>query len=197
MFRNLEFLIFTHAHMPTDLDETGRVPLYWLDLCQVEWWTFSMHTYYVFCLQIGWWVPDSTNCRAQCVYAAYGICVKPLFQQAFMGQNIRIYHECEGRIEKSVWRIAVWHHEACRVMTSGDPEGQIFYPTLTRIMDSFSCSPLFFYLKISFQKSLNTLRCNFTWWRHLNITITSLDDNVREFQYNQWPDSLDKVAWVR
>ena len=39
---------------------------------------------------------------------------------------IRIYHECEGRIEKSVQRIAVWHHEACRVMTNGDPEGQIF-----------------------------------------------------------------------
>ena len=28
--------------------------------------------------------------------------------------NIRIYHECEGRIEKPVPRIAVWHHEACR-----------------------------------------------------------------------------------
>ena len=43
---------------------------------------------------------------------------------------IRIYHECEGRIEKSVPRIAVWHHEACRVMTNGDPEEQIFlsYP---------------------------------------------------------------------
>ena len=47
-----------------------------------------------------------------------------------MGENIRIYHECEGRIEKSVPRIAVWHHEACPVMTNGDPEGQIFlsYP---------------------------------------------------------------------
>ena len=40
--------------------------------------------------------------------------------------NIRIYQKCEGRIEKSVPRIAVWHHEACRVMTNGDPEGQIF-----------------------------------------------------------------------
>ena len=39
---------------------------------------------------------------------------------------IRIYHECEGRIEKSVPRITVWHHEACRVMTNGDPEGWIF-----------------------------------------------------------------------
>ena len=43
---------------------------------------------------------------------------------------IRIHHECEGRIEKSVPRIAVWHHEACRVMPNGDPEGRIFlsYP---------------------------------------------------------------------
>ena len=43
---------------------------------------------------------------------------------------IRIYHECEGRIEKSVPRITVWHHEACRVMINGDPEGGIFlsYP---------------------------------------------------------------------
>ena len=43
---------------------------------------------------------------------------------------IRIYHECEGRIEKPVRRITVWNHEACRVMTNGDPEEQIFlsYP---------------------------------------------------------------------
>ena len=43
---------------------------------------------------------------------------------------IRIYHECEGRIEKSVPKIAVWHHVAYRVMTNGDPEGRIFlfYP---------------------------------------------------------------------
>ena len=38
----------------------------------------------------------------------------------------RIYHECEGRIEKSFLRITIWHHEACRVMTNGDPRGQIF-----------------------------------------------------------------------
>ena len=39
---------------------------------------------------------------------------------------IRIYHECESRIEKSVPRIAVWHHEACRVTTNGDPGVRIF-----------------------------------------------------------------------
>ena len=73
------------------------------------------------------------------------------------GHIIRIYHECEGRIEKSVPRISVWNHEACRVMTNGDFEGR---------MDSFSCSPLFIFIylfiylficfKISFQKSPNS-----------------------------------------
>ena len=43
---------------------------------------------------------------------------------------IRIYHECEGMIEKIVPRIAVWHHEACQLMTNGDLKGRIFlsYP---------------------------------------------------------------------
>ena len=40
--------------------------------------------------------------------------------------DIRINHECEGGIEKSVLRITVWHHEACRVMTNSDQEGWIF-----------------------------------------------------------------------
>ena len=56
--------------------------------------------------------------------------------------GIRIYHECEGGIEKSVARITNWHHEAYRVMTKGDREGWIFYPIHTQIMDSFSCSLL-------------------------------------------------------
>ena len=33
---------------------------------------------------------------------------------------------CEGGIEKSVFRITDWNHEACRAMTNGDHEGQIF-----------------------------------------------------------------------
>ena len=46
------------------------------------------------------------------------------------GKIIRIYHECEGKIEKSIPKITVWHHQACLVMTNGDPEVQIFlsYP---------------------------------------------------------------------
>ena len=45
-------------------------------------------------------------------------------------RNVRIHHECEGRTEKSIPRIAIWYHEACLVMTNNDPEGQIFlsYP---------------------------------------------------------------------
>ena len=41
---------------------------------------------------------------------------------------IRTYHECEGRIEKSVPRIVIWHHEACWVMTNGYSEGRILLP---------------------------------------------------------------------
>ena len=44
----------------------------------------------------------------------------------FSVPNIRIHPACEGGIEKFALRIAVWHHEACRVMTNGDHEGRIF-----------------------------------------------------------------------
>ena len=50
---------------------------------------------------------------------------------------IRILHECEGGIEKSVPRITDWHHEACQVMKTVITRDGFFYPTLTRIMDSF------------------------------------------------------------
>ena len=41
-------------------------------------------------------------------------------------KHIRISYDCESRIVKSVLRITVWHHEACRVMANGDPEGRVF-----------------------------------------------------------------------
>ena len=77
------------------------------------------------------------------------------------GQAIRIYHKCEGRIEKSVPRITVCHHKACRVMTNGNLERRIFlsYPHTN---NGFFFLLIVFFLKINFQKSLNTLRCNFT-----------------------------------
>ena len=41
---------------------------------------------------------------------------------------IRTHYECRAEIGISVPRITVWHHDACRVMRTGDPEGQSFYP---------------------------------------------------------------------
>ena len=40
---------------------------------------------------------------------------------------IRIYHECEGEIEKSIPRTTDWIQvaSACQVMTNGDREGMI------------------------------------------------------------------------
>ena len=58
--------------------------------------------------------------------------------------NIRIYPEWEGGIEKSVARITVWNQEACRVMTAMNMKDRFFYSILTQITDSFSCSPLTF-----------------------------------------------------
>ena len=47
-----------------------------------------------------------------------------------------IHHECESFKEKSVLRITVWHHEACRVMTNGDSEGRIClsYPQINNTL---------------------------------------------------------------
>ena len=57
---------------------------------------------------------------------------------------IKIYHECEGRIEKSLPRITDWHPKACRVMTSGDREGQIF------LSHTHTKNGIFFLLPIDF-----------------------------------------------
>ena len=61
---------------------------------------------------------------------------------------MRIYHESEGRIEKSFMMITVRHHEACRVMTNGDPERRIFlsYPH-TNNGFFFLLTTVFFILK--------------------------------------------------
>ena len=71
------------------------------------------------------------------------LCLKYHRMQRYI---IRIYHECEDRIEKSVLRIAVWHHEACRVMTNGDPEGQIFLSYPHRNNGFFFLAPHCFFL---------------------------------------------------
>ena len=72
--------------------------------------------------------------------------------------NIRIHHECEGGIEKSVGRITDLHHEAC--------EGQIFlsHPkTNNGFFFMLTIKYLILYWKKhekDFQKILITLRCD-------------------------------------
>ena len=44
---------------------------------------------------------------------------------------------------KSVTRITVRHHEACRVMPKVSPSDGFFYSHLTPMIDTFSCTPRF------------------------------------------------------
>ena len=102
-------------------------------------------------------------------------------------KNIRIYHEYEGRIEESLLRIAVRHHEACRVVTKGDPDGQIFL--------SYSHPNNEFFFLLTFRYDILFLKKDPRISKYeelrqaimtsVNITMTSLGDHVREFQYNQ------------
>ena len=118
---------------------------------------FATGDIYLFPLHVAWNFLGSRSCGPSfnCLLNILNCIV---VGTCFHRDNIRIYHECEGRIEKSVPRIAVWHHEACRVMTNGDPERQIFlsYPNTNN--GFFFLLTNVFYLKISFQKSLNMLR---------------------------------------
>ena len=84
-----------------------------------------------------------------------------LFEHSLVPYEIiRIYHECEDGIEKSVPRITDWYDEACHLMTTGDREGPIFlshphknngfFFLLTSILEK---------LGKDIQKILNMLRC--------------------------------------
>ena len=90
--------------------------------------------------------------------------------QILSGKSIRIYHECEGRIEKPVSRITLWHHkaseksiprinlwhqESSQVMLNGDPEGGIFlsYPHMNNGF-FFLLTTVFFNFEISFHAKM-------------------------------------------
>ena len=95
--------------------------------------------------------------------------------------SIRVYHMCEAWIEKPIQRVTVWHHEACQMMTNGDPEwGFFFYSTLTQMVDFLIALHLIshFYFKIN--SFLNGIT-----WCHVDNTMTSFANHVREFQFSQ------------
>ena len=96
-----------------------------------------------------------------------------------INNDIRIYHECEGRIEKSIPRITVWHHEACGVMTNGNPEGWIFlsFPHTNNGL-FFLLTTVFIYL---FQNKLPEVP----------------EYAKMQFHMMTLLDILGKVAWVR
>ena len=81
-------------------------------------------------------------------------------------------------MEKLVRRITDWYHEACRVKTIGDPEGQIFlsHPHTNR----FLC-----FKRLPEVPQYAEMRHDMIVMTHFNITMMSLDDHAREFQYNQ------------
>ena len=79
-------------------------------------------------------------------------------------KNVRIHHEYEGGIRKSVPRIIVWHYEACRVMTKGNQGGQIFrsHPhTNNEFFFLLTINTTFYVIKGS-QKFVNMLKYNIT-----------------------------------
>ena len=55
---------------------------------------------------------------------------------------IRILHECEVLIEKSVPRDTVWHHEAPLSDAKLDPRDRFADQYLKLMIDSFSCTPM-------------------------------------------------------
>ena len=96
-------------------------------------------------------------------------------------------NKLEGRIEKSVPRIAVWHHEACWLMTNGDPEGLIFlsYPHTSNGFFFLLTTVfyLFMYFEIRSQRSLNASRCNFTGWRYFTSWVKKNMGKIRFFHH--------------
>ena len=103
----------------------------------------------------------------------------PLTYSVCFNDNIRIYHECKDKIAKSIPWVAVWHHEACRVMTNGELEGGIF---LSCPHTNFLLTTVFIFVFIYF--ILNMLS-EYPEYDKMRICMMTLID------------VLGKIAWVR
>ena len=104
--------------------------------------------------------------------------------------NIRICHECEVWIDKSVPRVTVWHHEALPSDAKQWPEGQICRSIpLTNdrffFLHTFLCkslNKLQFYLKIR-----HTFTSAILFWRHFMALLwRALATMLRDVHYNQY-----------
>ena len=116
-------------------------------------------------------------------------------------KNIRILHECEVRIENSVPRVTVWHHEALPSDAKQWTRGTEF-----SIHTEHWCWILFlayFWFRIFYFKS--SIHCRTQWrWRRTFLKLRSLwhrcDVNLttklHDVLYNQCkPDSHEKVLF--
>ena len=55
---------------------------------------------------------------------------------------IRIFHECEVLIEKSVPRVTVWQHKVLTSIAKLYPRARFLDQYLTLMIDSCSCTPM-------------------------------------------------------
>ena len=114
-----------------------------------------------------------TNCKL--------ISINSFYNRSILRDCIVKKRNCE--IEKPVLGITLWHHEAFQVMIYGDSEGWIFQSHPHTLNNGlFSCLPLnsaFLFVSSKWCRQVK-LHDDVT-----NITMTSLDDHVPDFQYNQ------------
>ena len=82
----------------------------------------------------------SVNCNVQLQFNHHSNKIYLVCTSTF--ENIRIHHDCEGRIEKSVRKITAWHHEAYRVMPNGESRGTDFLSHPHTYNGLLSCSSL-------------------------------------------------------
>ena len=149
------------------------------------------------------WIDVRPACGYSFFYLSHGLVRVCEIELSHMGKNngnsylvcekIRNHHECEGGLEKSIPMITDWHHEACQVMTNGDPEGQIFFLSHPHTNNEFflSCSSLNNSFYIEKKNIKKTSRKSSIRRRNFNITRTSRIDvrpacgDVRLFVFNQ------------
>ena len=124
------------------------------------------------CVRHSWLNPRNNQSLISCVRHSW---LNPRNNQLLSG-NIRIYEECEGRIEKSVPRIAIWHHEAICIINFTKP----FLNFIDVTMIWFLNSKLD--LNLSCAKYFRNLISMVTWcinWRRLLALIIFLHSSLK------------------
>ena len=105
-WRNIGSLA-THWVHSEDSDQTGRMPrLIWVFAGRID-------HFVVFVMR-----------RLKLLNKGSGMFIH--YIKGYIIKNIRIFNGCVVRIDNSVTRATVWHHEACQVMSNSYPKWQKF-----------------------------------------------------------------------